>query len=103
MTRDAKLALPIAAAIVVAAMALAPGAFALAGATPLHTKGSTAAGAATGSRSVVLTLAPSNASGLKALVAHPNRPRLPPASSPPSTDRLRQPSPPRSPGPRRTA
>ena len=78
MIRDAKLALPIAAAIVTAALALAPGAFALAGATPLRTSGSTAAGAATGSRSVVLTLAPGNAAALKALVAHPSRPRLSP-------------------------
>jgi pseudomonalisin len=57
--------------IVVVALAQASGALALSGAAPVLTQGSTALGAAAGTRSIVLTLAPRDASGLAALAADP--------------------------------
>jgi pseudomonalisin len=72
-----KFAIPAAVAAVATAMlTLCSSAFALAGASPLRSSGSSDLGAATGTRSVVLTLAPSDPAGLKALAAQANAPRL---------------------------
>jgi pseudomonalisin/xanthomonalisin len=72
MIRDVRLALPAALlALAVALLVQAAGALALGGAAPLRTAGSTALGVVSGTRSVVLTLKPSNPSGLRSLNAHP--------------------------------
>src|SRR5258708_39790108 len=72
-----KLAVPAAvAAIATAMLALCSSAFAVAGASPLRTSGSSDLGAATGTRSVVLTLAPSDPAGLKALAGQAGAARL---------------------------
>ena len=72
MKRTSQLGLP-AAFVAVAALALvqASSALALAGAAPVLTKGATALGPASGSRSIVLTLTPRQDSALRALAADP--------------------------------
>ena len=79
MTRDLKFAAPLV-LFVAAAVALlsASSAFALAGATPLLVSGSSSLGAAGGSTSVVLTLAPSDPAGLQELASEQGRARLAP-------------------------
>jgi pseudomonalisin len=74
---NSKFAVPAAVAVIATAMlTLTSSAFGLAGASPVLTSGSSDLGAATGTRSVVLTLSPSNPAGLKALAADVNAPRL---------------------------
>ena len=53
--------------VAVAVLSQCSNAFALSGAAPLTTQGSTALGAAQGQKSVTLTLAPRNAAALRAL------------------------------------
>jgi pseudomonalisin len=74
---NSKLAVPAAvAAIATAMLTVCSSAFAFAGASPLRTSGSSDLGAATGTRSVVLTLAPSDPAGLEALAGQADAARL---------------------------
>jgi pseudomonalisin len=65
-------------AVTLVALVQAAGALALSGAAPLSTSGSSAVEAASGSRSVVLTLAPSDPDALRSLAADAAKPRLAP-------------------------
>lgn len=72
MRRRTMLGLPVLAASMTLALIQAAGALALPGAAPLSISGATAIGPASGTRTIVLTLAPRNASALRALAADPN-------------------------------
>jgi pseudomonalisin len=80
MIRDVSRALPAALLAVAAALLIQAGAaLALGGSAPLRTEASTALGAVSGTRSVVLTLTPNDPSGLRALNAHPGQAPLTPS------------------------